>query len=79
MRPQGRRRTPNASSDENTTETPVTCMGAESNKVNKAEVDKATKDTKELKAAVDANGCRTAMSVEAKSSVGREGGVEVPS
>ena len=55
------------------------CMGAESNQVNKAEVDKATKDTKELKAAVDANGCRTAVSVEAKSSVGREGGVEVPS
>jgi hypothetical protein len=43
------------------------------------------KATKELKAAVDANGCRTAVSVEVESSVGRESFVgrescvEVPS
>ena len=43
------------------------------------------KATEELKAAVDANGCRTAVSVEVESSVGRESsvgsasGVEVPS
>jgi len=37
------------------------------------------KATEEFKAAVDANGCRTAVSVEVKSSVGRENCVEVPS
>ena len=42
MRPQGRRRIQNASSDENTTETPVMGMGEESNQVKKAEVDKVT-------------------------------------
>ena len=37
------------------------------------------KATEELKAAVDANGCRTAVSVEVESSVSGESGVEVPS
>jgi hypothetical protein len=35
------------------------------------------KATEELKATVDANRCRTAVSVEVKSSVGRENCVEV--
>jgi hypothetical protein len=37
------------------------------------------KVTEVLKAAVDANVCRTAVSVEVKSSVSRDSGVEVPS